>query len=117
MFVVVVTPVVGDATGRLEVPVLCDILGLIGSEYALGHGDPDRFQSDWNDPNDGEGTVVAVDISDATTYPFGSPYPQRDSQFDDPALTRLVVTAGAPERVRFATDLIGEALDAEGGAS
>ena len=111
------TPVVGDATGRLEVPVLCDILGLIGSEYALGHGDPDRFQSDWNDPNDGEGTVVAVDISDATTYPFGSPYPQRDSQFDDPALTRLVVTAGAPERVRFATDLIGEALDAEGGAS
>ena len=60
---------------------------------------------DWNDPNDGNGTVVALDIRGA------------DSSFEDPALRRVVATAEAPERVTFATDLIGDALDVEGGAS
>ena len=37
--------------------------------------------------------------------------------FEDPALRQVVSTGRAPERVAFATDLIGEALDADGGAS
>jgi hypothetical protein len=36
---------------------------------------------------------------------------------EDPALRHVVATAGGPLRVTFATDLIGEALDAGGGAS
>ena len=88
-----------------DVPVLCDVLGVVGSEILLGHWNSDRSPGDWNDPNDGNGTVVALDIHGA------------DPPFEDPALRRVVVTAGAPERVTFATDLIGEALDADGGAS
>ena len=36
---------------------------------------------------------------------------------EDPALRQVVATAGAPQQVTFATDLIGEALEADGGAS
>lgn len=91
--------------GSFEVPVLCDVLGVIGSEILLGHWNSDRLPGDWNDPNDGNGTVVALDIHGA------------DFPFEDPALRHVVATAGAPQRVTFATDLIGEALDADGGAS
>ena len=110
------SPILLDGTGKygksnyqggydLEVPVLCDLLGVIGSETLLGHWNSDRSPGDWNDPNDGNGTVVALDIRGA------------DSSFEDPALRRVVATAEAPERVTFATDLIGDALDVEGGAS
>jgi hypothetical protein len=89
----------------VEVPVLCDLLGVIGSEMLLGHWNSDRLPGDWNDPNDRNGTVVALDIHGA------------DVAFEDPALRHVVATAGAPQGVSFATDLIGEALDADGGAS
>lgn len=88
----------------LEVPVLCDVLGIIDSEILLGHWNSDRLPGDWNEPNDGNGTVVALDIHGA------------DMAFEDPALRRVVASAGAPLRVAFAADLIGEAL-ADGGAS
>ena len=68
-------------------PVLCDVVGVIGSEIALTH--------------DGDGAVVALDVRGV----------------EDPALRHVVATAGAPLRVTFATDLIGAALDADGGAS
>lgn len=80
----------------LEVPVLCDVLGIIDSEILLGH---------WNDPNDRSGTVVALDLRGA------------DTAFEEPSLRRMVASAGAPLRVAFAADLIGEALDADGGGS
>lgn len=70
-----------------EVPLLCDVVGVIGSEVVLTH---------WSSE------VVALD--------------RADIPFDDPAERRVVVTAGAPERVTFATDLIGKALDSGGGA-
>lgn len=110
------SPILLDGTGeygkytpgwgyRLEVPVLCDVLGIIGSEMLLGHWNSDRLPGDWNDPNDGNGTVVALDIRGA------------DMAFEDPSLRRVVASAGAPLRVTLAADLIGEALDADGGAS
>ena len=68
-------------------PVLCDLVGVIGPEVALTH--------------DGDGTVVALDIHGV----------------EDPALRHVVATAGAPERVTFATDLVGAALATDGGAS
>ena len=71
-----------------DVPLLCDVVGVIGSEIVLTHWDAE---------------VVALDRADVP--------------FEDPALRHVVVTAGAPQRVTFATDLIGEALDADGGAS
>lgn len=37
--------------------------------------------------------------------------------FADPALRHVVVPAGAPRHVTFAADLIGEALEEQGGAS
>ena len=67
-------------------PMLCDVVGVIGSEIVLTH---------WGDE------VVALDRADAP--------------FEDPAARRVVVTAGAPDRVTFATDLVAEALDADGG--
>lgn len=76
-----------DMGGGVHKPVLCDVLGVIGSKIALTH--------------DGTGTVVALDIDGV----------------EDPALRHVVATAGAPQRVTFATDLIGEALDADGDAS
>jgi hypothetical protein len=70
------------------IPVLCDLVGVIGPEIALTH--------------DGNGTeVVALDAAGV----------------EDPALRRVVATPGAPLRVTFATDLIGTALDLERGAS
>ena len=76
-----------DFTGGTKMPVLCDVVGVIGPEVALTH--------------DGDGTVVALDVQGV----------------EDPALRHVVATAGGPQRVTFATDLIGEALDPEGGAS
>ncbi len=90
---------------QLDVPVLCDVLGVIGSEILLGHWNSDHLPGDWDDPDDGNETVVALDIHGA------------DPPFDDPDIRRVVVSAGAPEFVSFATDLIGAALDADGGAS
>jgi hypothetical protein len=84
--------------------VFCQILGFVGSEYVLGHWKPALPP--------GEGTVVALDIRDVTLYPPGSSLPRPDPQFDDPALRRVVVSADAPRRVSFASDLIGQALDA-----
>ena len=91
--------------GEFDVPVLCDVLGITGSGILLGHWNSDRLTGDWNNPDDGNGTVVALDINGA------------DSPFEDPALRRVVATAVAPERVTFASDLIEAALDADGGAS
>ena len=76
-----------DVPGGKRIPVLCDVVGVIGSEIALTH--------------DGDGRVVALDFRGV----------------EDPALRHVVATAGGPLRVTFATDLIGEALDAGGGAS
>lgn len=76
-----------DIPGGKRIPVLCDTVGVIGSEIALTH--------------DGTGAVVALDIHGV----------------EDPALRHVVATAGAPLRVTFATDLIRQALDADGGAS
>jgi hypothetical protein len=76
-----------DVGGGVRMPVLCDVLGVLGSEIVLTH--------------DGSGAVVALDIHGV----------------EDPALRRVVATAGGPQRVTFATDLIGDALAAEGGAS
>jgi hypothetical protein len=64
--------------------VLCDVVGVIGSEIALTH--------------DGTGAVVALDVRGV----------------EDPALRDVVATAGGPLRVTFATDLIGQSLDAGG---
>lgn len=61
-------------------PVLCDVVGVIGPEIALTH--------------DGDGAVVALDARGV----------------EDPAQRQLVLIAGAPKRVVFATDLIGELL-------
>ena len=76
-----------DEPGGKQIPVLCDVVGVIGSEIALTH--------------DGDGAVVALDIHGV----------------EDPALRHVVATAGAPLRVTFATDLIRQALAAAGGAS
>ncbi|MEP6760718.1 MAG: hypothetical protein ABJA93_05065, partial [Sporichthyaceae bacterium] len=84
-------PTLRQGGGAFGVPVLCDILGVIGSEILLGHWNSDRLPGDWNDPNDGNRTVVALNIHGA------------DVPFEDPALRHVVATAGAPERVSFAT--------------
>jgi len=68
-------------------PVLCDLVGVIGPKIALTH--------------DGDGAVVALDIKGV----------------QNPALRDLVATPGGPLRVTFATDLIGQSLGVEGGAS
>jgi hypothetical protein len=101
------SPIIETGGRRLEVPVLCDIL-VIGGNDLWGHWNSDRLQGDWENPDDGNGTVVVL----APAAPFFVPgYPHEAT---DP---RVVVTAGAPERATFATDLIREALDAGGGAS
>ncbi|MGH3989918.1 MAG: hypothetical protein ACRDTZ_21790, partial [Pseudonocardiaceae bacterium] len=102
-----------------DVPVLCDVLGVIGSEILLGHWNSDRLPGDWDDPNDGNGTVVALDIRGAPPSNCLTDTSRicPDLPFEDPALRRVVVTAGAPEWATFAADLIGAALDADGGAS
>jgi hypothetical protein len=108
-------PTLRNETGQVKVPVLCDILYL-GSEFVLGHWNSDRLAGGWDDPDDGKGTVVALDVRDITIPPFGSEPPRPDLQFDDPALRRVVVTAGA-ELASLATDLVAEALKTPGGAS
>ena len=71
-----------------QIPVLCDVVGVIGSDIALTH--------------DGDGAVVALDARGV----------------EDLTLRHVVATAGGPPRVTFATDLIGEALaGSDGGAS
>ncbi|HET9022058.1 MAG TPA: hypothetical protein VFN34_09250 [Ornithinibacter sp.] len=109
--------VLADSTGRVQVPVLCDVIGFIGSSFVLGHWNSDRLHGDWNNPDDGNGTVVALNIRSITTHPFGSAAPRPGGEFDDPALHHVVVTAGAPTRVAFATDLLGQTLDTRDGAS
>ena len=76
-----------DLGAGKTIPVLCDVVGVIGSEIALTH--------------DGDGAVVALDVAGV----------------EDPALRHVVATAGGPLRVTFATDLIEAALDAGDGAS
>ena len=93
--------------GRVEVPVLCDVL-YIGNEFVLGH---------WKDPRDHNQTVVALDVRQIKIPTPGSEPAQPDTQFDDPALRRVVVTAGAPEHVSLATDLVGDALKTRRGVS
>jgi hypothetical protein len=100
------TPTVSAYPGKLgeytpgrgwgfPVPDLCDASGLSGSGILLGHR---------KDPQEGNGTVVALDIH------AGPP-------FDDPDLRHVVAIAGAPEQVTFAADLVAAAIDAQGGAS
>jgi len=76
-----------DLGAGKSMPVLCDVVGVIGPKIALTH--------------DGDGAVVALDIEGV----------------QNPALRDLVATAGAPLRVTFATDLIGQSLGVEGGVS
>jgi hypothetical protein len=93
--------------GRVAVPVLCDVL-YIGNEFVLGHGKDERDHN-W--------TVVALDVRHIRIPTSDSEPAQPDTQFDDPALRRVVVTAGAPEHVSLATDLVGDALRTQWGAS
>jgi hypothetical protein len=87
-----------DRDGPFFELVLCDVVGVIGSDIVLTH--------------DGNGRVVAVDRP-AADYPFEDPAPGVDVPVRD-----VVGTAGAGPlmRVRFATELIGVALDAVVGA-
>ena len=78
---------VRDLGAGETMPVLCDVVGVIGPKVALTH--------------DGDEAVVALDARGV----------------EDPALRDVVATPGGPLRVTFATNLIEEALDAEGGAS
>jgi hypothetical protein len=102
-----------------DVPVLCDILGVVGSQVLLGHWNSEQLAGDSNDPKYADGTVVALDIAGADR-PYLNPAlrnPGADHAFEDPALRRVVVTAGSPHRIAFATDLIAEALESDGGGS
>ncbi|HET7736518.1 MAG TPA: hypothetical protein VFK52_11110 [Nocardioidaceae bacterium] len=93
-------PSLRDREGPYFAMVLCDVVGVIGTETVITH--------------DGNGRVVAVSRPSGT-YPFEDPMPSVD-----PPLRDVVDTAGAGPlmRVRLATGLIAEALDAgEGGAS
>lgn len=100
----------GQWAGSFEVPVLCDVVEITNSGMVLGH---------WKDQRDGNETVVALDVEGADP-PLGTAVGPADpgaAVFDDPVLRHVVVTAGAPDRVTFATNLIHEALDSDGGAS
>jgi len=100
-------PTFKDTAGPFYQVVLCDVVGVIGSDIVLTH--------------DGNGRVVALDKPGADV-PFEDPAP-----LEDPALRDVVDSVSAPVarggqgsapwRVTFATDLIGAALDADGGAS
>lgn len=100
-------PAFRDEDGPFYELVLCDVVGVVGSEIVLTH--------------DGNGRVVALDKHGANV-PFEDPAP-----LEGPALRDVVDSASAPQarggqgtapwRVTFATDLIGEALDAGGGTS
>jgi hypothetical protein len=99
----------GDWAGAFGVPVLCDVLGVTDSRIVFGHR---------KNPQDGNKTVVALDI-DRADPPLDrlGPAELGAAEFDDPALRPVLVTPRAPGRVSLATDLIGEAIDAAGGAS
>lgn len=99
----------GGWAGAFEVPVLCDVLGITDSGSVLGH---------WKDPQDGNRTVIALDVK-AADPPLGELGPARPgaAAFEDPAWRQVVATPGGPERVTFATGLIAQALEADGGAS
>lgn len=99
----------GQWAGAFEVPVLCEVVGVTNSGMVLGH---------WKNPRDGNGTVVALDVeaADPPLTVEGTADPGA-AAFNDPALRHVVVTAGAPDRVTFATNLIEDALEADGGAS
>lgn len=101
-------------------PVLCDVVGVVGSEILLGHWNPRHMVGEVGDPKLPDGTMVALDIRGADR-PYDDPAVPRDPDaqhaFDDPARRQVVVTAGAPHRVAFATGLVAEALAAQGGAS
>jgi len=106
-----------DDQSPFEVPVLCDVSGVVGSEIVLGHWNPEHRAGDTNAPTYPSGTVVALDI-DGADRPYLDPALRgrgADDAFDDPARRRVVVAAGAPHRASFATGLIGEALEAAGG--
>ena len=99
--------------------MLCDVLGVVDPKVLLGHWNFEHSAGESNDPPYADGTVVALDIHGADR-PYLDPDlrgPSADQALEDPARRGVVVTAGAPHRVAFATDLIAEALDAEGGAS
>ena len=102
------------------VPLLCDVLGVVGSEIVLGHWNSQHFSGDSDDPGYADGTVVALDIRGADR-PYLDPAvprgPDADQAFEDLARRQVVVSAGAPHRVAFATDLVAEALESAGGAS
>ena len=89
-------PAFRDREGPFFELVLCDVVGVIGSEIVLTH--------------DGNARVVAIDRPSAD-YPFEDPAPPVD-----PPQRKVVDTTGSGPlmRVRLATDLIGEALDADG---
>jgi hypothetical protein len=94
-------------------------MGVVDPEVLLGHWNSEHFADKPNGPVYADGTVVALDIYGADR-PYLDPdlrAPGAGDAFDDPTRRRVVVTAGAPHRVAFATDLIAEALDAEDGAS
>jgi hypothetical protein len=103
-----------------EVPMLCDVVGVVGSEILLGHWNSEHTAGESTGPRYAKGTVVALDIGGAD-LPYLDPAvprgPGADHAFEDPARSHVVVTAGAPLRVAFATDLIGQALKADGGES
>lgn len=117
----VIQEVSAEDLQAFEVSVLCDVVGVVGSEILLGHWNSEHVAAGSSDPSYPDGTVVALDIhgTDRSYVDLSVPFdrPDRDDAFDDPALRRVVVTAGAPYRVDFATDLIAEALEAEGGGS
>lgn len=78
---------VRDIPGGKRIPVLCDVVGRLGPEFALTH--------------DGDGAVIALDIRGV----------------EDETLRHVVATPGAPPHGTFATDLIAHALGLAGGAS
>jgi hypothetical protein len=90
---------------RWDVPELCDVLGIVDSMLLLGHGNGDRLPVERNDLSDDNSTVFALSL-------HGEPM-----TYNGRAVPPVVVTAGAPERVAFAVDVIREALFADGGAS
>lgn len=76
-----------DIPGGQQIPVLCDVVGRLGPEFALTH--------------DGDGAVIALDIRGV----------------EDETLRHVVATPGAPPHGTYATDLIAHALGLAGGAS
>jgi hypothetical protein len=95
-----------ESSSPARVPTLCTVLGVIGSDILVGHR---------NNPTDGNGTVIALRFDAAD--PFCPSVARRCELSVDDAGPRVVATAGAPERVTFATDLIRVALGAMGGRS